>query len=78
MQTLNEALNESEKLITKQTNEKAIREQVQSHENIRKGVPVEKVYIADFFKEKIKQWAAGGDCQKVSELLWLKIFMKLL
>ena len=56
MTRLNEALNESEKLIQKQTNERAIREQVQMQSKLDKDQPIEKVSIADFFNEKIRQW----------------------
>ena len=52
--TLVDALKEAEKLISKQTSEKAIREQVQNRDNYIHQAASDKVSIAQFFHEKIK------------------------
>ena len=53
--TLVDALKEAERLISKQTSERAIREQVQNRDNYIAAASSDKVSIAQFFNEKIKQ-----------------------
>ena len=51
--TLVDALKESERLISRQTSEQAIREKVQERDNY--AAASNKVSIAQFFNDKIKQ-----------------------
>ena len=53
--TLVDALKEAERLISKQTSERAIREQVQNRDNYIAAASSDKLSIAQFFNEKIKQ-----------------------
>ena len=53
--TLVDALKEAEKLISKQTSERAIREQVQARDRHLAAANGDKVSIAEFFNSKIKQ-----------------------
>lgn len=52
--TLVDALKEAEKLISKQTNDRAVREQVQGRDNNITAGASDRVSIAEFFNEKMK------------------------